>query len=54
MKTKDLTRTSGQKCPESGIWKIVGEITTTQAIMKGDQIPEYCGKKVRWIFLYSC
>ena len=45
---------SGEKCPVSGMWKILGNFTTTQSISKEEQMPKYCGKKVIWFLLYPC
>jgi len=45
---------SGKLCPNSGIWKVMGKLTTTVPIASGTLMPEYCEKKVRWILLYSC
>lgn len=49
---KIISAASCQKCPVSGVWKIIGPITSTQTISKGDPMPEYCGKKVKWQLLY--
>lgn len=45
------TRAStGQKCPESGVWK-VDSLTdsTTAPIAKGNVMPPYKGRAVTWI-----
>lgn len=39
---------TGEICPESGIWKVVGTPTTTAPIAKGDRMPPYGGKGVDW------
>lgn len=39
---------TGQRCPESGVWKVVGYPTTTAPIAKGNVMPPYCGKSVTW------
>lgn len=39
---------TGQKCPESGIWKVVGTPTTTAPIAKGNVMPPYNSKAVTW------
>lgn len=39
---------TGEICPESGIWKVVGTPTTTAPIAKGDRMPPYSGKAVDW------
>lgn len=45
---------SGQKCTASGMWKVLGDLTTTQPMTLGQKMPQYCGKKAVWIFLYAC
>ena len=42
------TATTGQSCPESGVWKVVGTPTTTAPIAKGNRMPPYGGKAVTW------
>ena len=42
------TATTGQKCPESGVWKVVGTPTTTAPIAKGNTMPPYANKAVTW------
>ena len=43
------TRTmTGESCPESGIWKVVGNPTTTAPIAIGNRMPPYNGKAVTW------
>lgn len=44
---------SGTKCPRGGVWKVLGNLTTTQPVSRGDPMPLYCGKKVKWKFLYK-
>lgn len=39
---------TGETCPESGIWKVVGTPTTTAPIAKGNKFPPYSGKSVTW------
>ncbi|AEA42427.1 hypothetical protein [Fluviicola taffensis] len=39
---------TGETCPESGIWKVVGNPTTTAPISKGNRMPPYDGKGVTW------
>lgn len=52
MEKANIIVESGKKCPVSGMWKIAGDITTTQPLSKDLLMPTYCGKKVRWILLY--
>jgi len=41
---------TGEKCPESGIWKVDDRWdTTTAPIAKGNVFPPYKGKAVTWI-----
>lgn len=42
------TTSTGHKCPESGVWKVVGTPTTTAPIAKGNTMPPYGGKAVTW------
>jgi hypothetical protein len=42
------TAKTGEICPESGIWQVVGTPSTTAPIAKGNRIPPYDGKAVTW------
>jgi len=42
------TARTGETCPESGVWKVVGTPTTTAPIAKGNRFPPYGGKAVIW------
>ncbi len=39
---------TGENCPESGVWKVVGTPSTTAPIAVGNKIPPYDGKAVTW------
>jgi hypothetical protein len=39
---------TGQTCPESGVWKVVGNPTMTAPIAKGNRMPPYNGRAVSW------
>lgn len=39
---------TGETCPESGVWKVVGSPSTTAPIAKGNRFPPYSGKAVSW------
>lgn len=39
---------TGEKCPESGVWEVVGYPTTTAPIAKGNTFPPYRGNSVSW------
>ena len=42
------TAKMGEKCPESGVWKVVGSPSTTAPIAKGNRMPPYDGRAVTW------
>ena len=42
------TAQTGQICPESGKWIVVGTPTTSAPIAKGNRMPPYGGKAVTW------
>lgn len=42
------TASTGQKCPESGVWQVVGTPSTTAPIAKGNTMPPYGGRAVTW------
>lgn len=42
------TARTGQICPESGIWKVVGTPSTTAPIAEGNRVPPYNGRAVTW------
>lgn len=51
MKTKKPIGTrarTGERCPESGVWKVVGYPSTTAPISEGNVIPPYKGVAVTW------
>lgn len=39
---------TGQRCPESGVWKVIGTPTTTAPIAKGNVMPPYNNSAVTW------
>ena len=39
---------TGEICPESGVWKVVGSHSTTAPIAKGNRMPPYSGNAVSW------
>jgi hypothetical protein len=39
---------TGEKCPESGVWKVAGNPSTTAPISKGETMPPYSNKAVVW------
>lgn len=48
-----ITASSGEVCPCSGEWEIVGPVTTTAVLAKGKVMPEYYGRKVLWMMVRS-
>lgn len=42
------TAKTGEICPESGVWQVVGTPSTTAPIAKGDRMPPYKGEAVTW------
>jgi hypothetical protein len=41
------TAKTGQRCPESGVWQVVGQ-SATAPIATGNVMPPYKGKAVTW------
>jgi hypothetical protein len=42
------TARTGEKCPESGVWKVEGTPSTTAPVAEGNVFPPYGGKAVIW------
>lgn len=42
------TARTGERCPESGVWEVVGSPSTTAPIAEGNVMPPYGGKAVTW------
>lgn len=42
------TAKTGEKCPESGVWEVLGSPSTSAPIAKGNIMPPYAGKAVTW------
>lgn len=42
------TASTGQTCPESGVWKVASSPLTTIPISEGERMPPYGGKPVTW------
>lgn len=42
------TAKTGEICPESGVWKVIGVHTTTAPIAKGNKMPPYNNQAVTW------
>lgn len=44
-------RKTGEKCPESGIWEVLGLPSTIAPIAVNNTFPPYDGKSVFWILV---
>jgi len=42
------TARTGEKCPESGIWEVMGSPSTTAPIAQHNTMPPYNGGAVTW------
>lgn len=42
------TARTGEVCPESGVWEVVGTPSTTAPIAAGNRMPPYRGVAVTW------
>lgn len=42
---------TGETCPESGVWKVEGNPTTTAPIAKGNRMPPYNNQAVTWVLI---
>jgi hypothetical protein len=48
------TAKTGEICPESGVWRVVGSPSTTAPIAKGNRMPPYLGNAVTWkLIMYA-
>lgn len=51
--SEKITIESGRKCTVSGEWEAHGPISTIVYVSKGELMPPYCGKKVKWILIMN-
>lgn len=42
------TARTGERCPESGVWEVVGTPSTTAPIAVGNTMPPYNNRAVTW------
>lgn len=42
------TAKTGEICPESGVWKVIGNPSTTAPIAKYNRMPPYDSRAVTW------
>lgn len=45
------TARTGEICPESGVWKVMGTPSTTAPIAKGNRVPPYALQAVTWVLI---
>lgn len=45
------TARTGEKCPESGVWRVQGSPSTTAPIAEGNTMPPYAGGAVTWVLI---
>ncbi|SHF14453.1 hypothetical protein [Dysgonomonas macrotermitis] len=44
-----MTARTGDKCPKSGVWKVVGiPDTVTTSVSRGNKMPQNANKSVTW------
>ncbi|MEZ7528463.1 hypothetical protein SDC9_00481 [bioreactor metagenome] len=51
MEKQKVVLVTGKKCTVSGEWEVEGTISTVVYISKGETMPAYCGKSVKWILI---
>lgn len=51
MENQKVFLSTGKKCTISGEWEGEGKIGTIIYISKGEIMPAYCGKNVKWILV---
>ncbi|MEN2436487.1 hypothetical protein AAH994_13805 [Weeksellaceae bacterium A-14] len=51
MENRKIILGTGKKCTVSGEWEIEGKISTVTYISKGETMPAYCGRSVKWILI---
>jgi hypothetical protein len=44
-------RRTGEICPESGVWKVESNPSTTAPIAKHNRMPPYDSKAVTWVLI---
>ena len=45
------TARTGDVCPESGVWQVIGTPSTTAPIAKGNRMPPYNQQAVTWVLV---
>lgn len=45
------TASTGQICPESGVWESLDVSPTTAPIAKGNRMPPHAGAAVTWVLI---
>lgn len=49
-----MTSRTGQKCPKSGVWRVVGVFdTATMSVSKGNKMPPHDKRPVTWRLVFA-
>jgi len=51
MEDQKVILATGRKCTVSGEWETQGRLSTIIYISKGEIMPAYCCKSVKWILI---
>ncbi|MDU1904746.1 MAG: hypothetical protein E6772_08185 [Dysgonomonas sp.] len=44
-----MTARTGEKCPKSGVWKVVGTMdTVTTSVSRGNKMPQHNNRSATW------
>lgn len=44
-----MTARTGDKCPKSGVWKVIGTLdTVTLSVSRGNKMPKHENRSVKW------
>lgn len=44
-----MTARTGEKCPKSGVWKVMGKFeTVTMSVSRGNKMPTHENRSVNW------
>jgi hypothetical protein len=46
-----IIASTGERCPESGVWKVMSYPSTTAPIAKSNVMPPYNGRAVTWTLI---
>ncbi|WP_165024179.1 MULTISPECIES: hypothetical protein [unclassified Dysgonomonas] len=44
-----MTARTGDKCPKSGVWKVVGTLESiTMSVSRGNKMPQHANRSATW------